>query len=207
MVKSKKMYYRSAILIASVLVVLKLTACDQSSKIEELEKYDVEMRSQMQSSTEDGRVLTEVAGKAVAPVTQQKIGSNHLDQAAQPYAGRYHVSVSCEDPIVKCNGGSADFILNLLPDGTAHRTIIHLGTITFESHQQYRQDRWIYHPEMNQIILQRANGVEFLYTVNGVNSIVMDRRKIRDYSPKNIEYFAQGGAYPLHDYVLKRKVD
>ena len=204
MLQSKKLINRSALFLASLLVLFELTACNQSSSTEELEKYDAEMQSQKGTVSEDARTLTEIAGKATAPVVEKTQTKSTIDEQAMPYVGRYYASISCTDPLVSCESGNADFILNLLPDGTAHRTIIYLGTITFESHQQYRQDTWSFQPELNQITLHRASGVEFFYTVQDHHTMVMNREKIRNFTQKNIDFFAQGGAFPLENYVLKR---
>ena len=185
--------------------IFNMVGCHQASSIDELERYDLEMRGNVPASSVDGRVLTDVAGKPVVPVLEEHSASHIVDKVAQPFVGRYYVSVSCDDPMVSCDSGTADFILNLLPDGTAHRTIIHLGTITFESHKQYRQDTWSYQPELNQITLHRATGVEFYYNVTDQDTIVMNREKIRNFTEKNIEYFNQGGAFPLQDYRLVKK--
>ena len=71
MLQSKKLINRSALFLASLLVLFELTACNQSSSTEELEKYDAEMQSQKGTVSEDARTLTEIAGKATAPVVEK----------------------------------------------------------------------------------------------------------------------------------------
>lgn len=204
MLKFKKLCYRSALIFVVLLVLFNLNKCDHSTLVDTLEAYDVEMQAKKEVSNAEGIVLADVAGQATAPSSEKSLTHLSVEHAAQPYVGRYHVSVSCQDPLVSCKNGSADFILNLLPDGTAHRTIIHLGTITFESVKQYRQDKWSYQPELNQITLHRASGVEFFYTIKDNNTIVMNRNKIRNYTQKNIKFFSRGGAFPMKSYELKR---
>lgn len=204
MLQSKKRINRSVVLFASLLMLFELTACNQSSSIEELEKYDAEMQRQNGTSNQDARALTDIAGKATAPAAEKTLTHSAVNQQAIPFVGRYYASISCADPLVSCDSGSADFILNLLPDGTAHRTIVYLGAITFASDQQYRQDTWSYQPELHQITLHRASGVEFFYTVKDNKAMVMNREKIRTFTQTNIDFFEQGGAFPLEDYVLKR---
>lgn len=204
MLKTKKRIRRSSLFLASCLVILAITGCNSSSSTEALEKYDAEMQSQKGISNEEGRTLTDIAGQATVPVFEKHQTKSSIDEQAMPYVGRYYVSISCDDPLVSCESGHADFILNLLPDGTAHRTIIHLGTITFESHKQYRQDTWSYQPELKQITLHRANGVEFFYTMKDTHTMVLNREKVRNFTQTNIDFFAQGGAFPLENYVLKR---
>lgn len=204
MLQTEKPIQRSALFLASCLVLIELAGCSQSTSTEALEKYDAEMQRQRNVSNEEGRTLTDIAGKATAPALEKTLSKASIDPQAVPYVGRYYASISCEDPLVSCESGHADFILNLLPDGTAHRTIIHLGTITFESHKQYRQDTWSYQPELKQITLHRASGVEFFYTMQDTNTMVLNREKVRNFTQTNIDFFAQGGAFPLENYVLKR---
>lgn len=67
--------------------------------------------------------------------TADAAGSRHTapDSPVPAYArnfiGRYHANIPCEDDFVACEKGTAEFILNLLPDGTVHRSIIHYGKI------------------------------------------------------------------------------
>lgn len=204
MLVSKKLFIRSALVSVGILVLFELSACNHASSIEDLEKYDAEMQSQRGSLEAEGRTLTDIAGKATMPIVDKDHQQKSIPPDAMPFVGRYYASISCEDPLVSCDQGNADFILNLLPDGTAHRTIIHLGTITFESHKQYRQDTWSYQPELNQITLHRASGVEFFYNIEDKNTMVMNREKIRTFTSKNVEFFAQGGAFPIKSYALKR---
>ena len=63
-----------------------------------------------------------MAGQATAPIqtvaTEHHIPANHLS-----YVGRYTTQISCEDKFVMCERGTVDYILTLLPEGTAHRIL------------------------------------------------------------------------------------
>lgn len=188
-----------------LLVFFMLSACDRSGAVDELERYEKEMQNGSITSDDNGQLLNEVAGRSIAP-SKVHSSTDHSDlmrPEALAYVGRYHVSVGCDDPLAMCEDGSSEFILNLLPDGTAHRTINHLGAITFESKRQYQQDRWTFEPELNQITLHRANGVKFFYQVAD-QKLVMDRDKIRQGTQANIDYFDKGGAFPSQVYVLQK---
>lgn len=204
MLKFKKLCYRSALIFVVLFVVFNFNKCDHSTLVATLEAHDAEMQAKKELSHAEGLILAEIAGQATAPAFEKVLTSLTVEHEAEPYVGRYHVSVSCQDPFVSCDNGSADFVLNLLPDGTAHRTIIHLGTITFESVKQYRQDKWSYQPELEQITLHRASGVEFFYNIKDSHTIVMNIEKILNSSNQNIKFFSQGGAFPMKAYELKR---
>lgn len=186
------------------MLILLLSQCDHAKSVDQLEKYETEMSVKVGAISPEGLALAELAGQATVPMIEKSVIQANIDHTAQSYVGRYHVSISCQDPMVSCQSGTADFILNLLPDGTAHRTIIHFGTITFESIKQYRQDAWSYQPELQQITLHRANGVEFFYNIKESDRTIMNLNKIRNFSKRNRDFFSQGGAFPLHAYELKR---
>ena len=191
----------------SMLVVLGLTGCDFKTHIEFPKKEETKNTfdmSQDENEPVEGRKLIDIAGQAIAPE------SNDIDHAsilvsedARRYVGRYKVKVSCTDPIVYCEKGTADFILNLLEDGTAHRTITYLGTITYASAQQYRQDTWTLDEDNHQIVLHRASGVEFFYDIDKNKNLVMNLERIANASPTNIAFFQEGNPFPHAAYVLK----
>lgn len=152
----------------------------------------------------EGRALMDVAlGQSSHIVAEQKM-SIGLPKEALPYVGRYAVKISCEDGFVYCDEGEADLIISLLPNGFAHRMIVYLGSITFASNRQYRQDRWSYDPYVHQITLHRANGVEFFYDIDKENNIVMDLEEIANATEINRQYFAEGNPFPLQAYMLKK---
>ena len=41
----------------------------------------------------------------------------------------YHTRISCEDNFADCETGEAEYILNLLPDGTAYWNVVHFGRV------------------------------------------------------------------------------
>ena len=190
-----------------MLVVLGLTGCDFKTHIEFPKKEETKNTfdmSQDENEPVEGRKLIDIAGQAIAPE------SNDIDHAsilvsedARRYVGRYKVKVSCTDPIVYCEKGTADFILNLLEDGTAHRTITYLGTITYASAQQYRQDTWTLDEDNHQIVLHRASGVEFFYDIDKNKNLVMNLDRIANGTEVNRVYFQEGNPFPHEAYVLK----
>lgn len=184
--------------------MLALTACDHARQVESpVSDEHVTLKSEKEKNNNaEGKRLTEVAGQATIPTVEQKKVENIIPKIAEPFVGRYKTIVSCDDPIVFCKEGTADFILNLLPDGTAHRTITYLGKITFASDKQYRQDRWLYDEKSHEIILSRASGVEFFYNIDQDKKLTMNLTKIANATETNRQFFAEGNPFPQKAYVL-----
>ncbi len=188
------------------LLALGMVACNQ----EQFSEISADENATFQTASKDdyepvtGKKLTDVAGQTAVPIEEEGLSVSVSDNAL-PYVGRYHVVVDCKDPIVYCEKGTADFILNLLPDGTAHRTIIHAGSITFASEHQYRQDHWKYDDINHQIILLRMNGVEFFYDIDKDKNLMMNLDKIANASEVNKKFFQDGHPFPHEAYVIKRE--
>lgn len=134
--------------------------------------------------------------------TRQRISNIVLSAQEKQYVGRYQTVIDCEDQFVSCNQGTADFMLHLLEDGTAHRSVIHSGKITFHSAEQHRQDQWSYDSTRHQIILQRANGVKFFYDIPHEGQLQMNLEKTAHATVKNRAYFTAGYALPAKAYTL-----
>lgn len=185
------------------LFVFGITACSDDH-----DNVSTEQQETFQTASKDdyepltGKKLTDVAGQVATPIDEEGL-ADHISDNALPYVGRYRVVVSCKDPIVFCEQGTADFILNLLPDGTAHRTVIHLGTITFASENQYRQDYWKYDELNHQIILKRVSGVEFFYDIDKDKNLTMNLDRIANATDVNRTFFQEGNPFPHEAYKLK----
>ena len=151
-----------------------------------------------------GQKLTDAAARTVLSDGSDEASLQQpLDATALTYAGRYQASISCEDAFARCEQGNAEFILNLLPDGTAHRTFIHMGRVEFSSSRQYRQDHWRYDAEHHQIILHRESGVEFYYDLDPQHNLIINLELIANASAKNQEYF-NSHPFPQKAYTLQR---
>ncbi len=181
-------------------------ACHNADSIAEIEATQ-STQLDHQNIPETGHKLTDLAGKAVVPennIAEHKTASV-LNKNAAPYIGRYQVEISCSDRYVQCERGTANFILNLLADGTAHRSIVHMGKITFNSSHQYQPDRWSYDSINHQIIVRRENGVKFYYWIQPDLSLKMDLEKIAHADPLNRAFFATDNPLPQQAYVLVKK--
>ncbi|MCO8056260.1 hypothetical protein [Acinetobacter towneri] len=164
----------------SIWSAVALLGCDDS----QLEQAAVQKYTE-QAET---KRLTEVAGQATAPIqtaaTEHHIPENHLT-----YVGRYTIQISCEDKFVMCERGKVDYILTLLPDGTAHRIFVNAGQISYDNKKKYRKDLWFYDEDAHQIVVARSTGVSFYYNVDHENNLIMDRNKIAIATENNREYF------------------
>lgn len=182
-----------------VLLMLSLIACDSQYSSHNPIIDDV-LRDKIAQQVE-GQKLRQIASEVVVP-GRGRVSNAKVPEQARPYVGRYKVEMRCEDPFINCEQGTADFIISLLEDGTAHRSIIYLGSIQFASEEQHREDTWSYDPNTHQIILHRASGVEFFYDIDADGNIVMDLDKIANATPINREYFAEGHRFPTQAYKL-----
>ncbi len=196
-----------------------LSACDysknsnqqDSAHTENMSVKHVAADSVQHEAIQSGKKLTEVAGQATLPTAAEV---NDLDQPeisreAQAFVGRYHTQISCIDPFAMCDQGSSEFIINLLPDGTAHRTFVYMGKMTYEkneikSNRSYQKNTWIYDEKNHEIIINRIEGIKFFYHVDAEKNLVMDVDQILNATEENKQYFKQNNIAPTKAYVLKR---
>jgi len=154
--------------------------------------------------------LTEVAGQATLPTINKFVPSDEIDKIptkAEAFVGRYHAQIDCEDPFAMCNKGNAEFIINLLADGTAHRTFVYMGKVTndsniIKSNRTYQKNTWIYDEATHEIIVNRIEGIQFFYKVDSQHNLVMDLDKILNGTEANRLYFRQHNLAPTKAYVL-----
>jgi len=165
------------------------------------------------ANASEGKKLTDLAGQATLPAMVEMKGqdqqSDVVSTKAEAFVGRYHVQMSCEDPFAKCEKGSAEFIINLLPDGTAHRTFVYMGKMTYENNdikpnRGYQKNTWVYDEVNHEIVINRIEGIQFYYKVDAQNDLVMDIDKIVNGTEENRLYFSQHHTAPTKAYVLKK---
>lgn len=194
-------YWGIATFILCVLGFIALSSCSRPTTVEVPDESKINPERSV--SDAEGQRLTDVASRATMPsFEREEVTSNPIAEDLQKYVGRYHVEISCDDPIVRCDSGHAEFILNLLPDGSAHRIIIHLGKITSATNSQYRDDLWSYDTEANQIIIHRSNGVELFYDIDKDQNLMFSIEKTEQFSDVNKTFFSEGNPRPLRPYKL-----
>nr|WP_218950427.1 hypothetical protein [Acinetobacter sp. YH1901141] len=184
----------SNICAVSIWSAVALLGCDDS----QLEHAAVQKYTE-QAET---KRLTEVAGQAIAPM-QMAATEHHIPENLLTYVGRYTVQISCEDKFVMCESGKVDYILTLLPDGTAHRIFVNAGQISYDNKKKYRKDLWFYDEDAHQIVVARASGVNFYYNVDQDHNLIMDKNKIAIATENNREYF-KSNPLPSQNYHLIR---
>lgn len=189
------------IVLGLVVLKLSLAACD--SQYSRHNPITDELLREKITQQVEGQKLRQIASEVVVP-GRTRISNSKVPEQARPYIGRYKAVVRCDDPFIDCEKGTADFIISLLEDSTAHRSIIYLGSIQFVSEDQYRQDVWSYDEQSHQIILYRSNGVEFFYNIDVDGSLTMDLEKIAHATAANREYFAKGNRFPTEAYKLTK---
>lgn len=205
--------------ILSMSICLGLVACDSQSSTDQEHAADSQNSlSKVEQDSPSQRVntaksLTEVAGQATLPAASELKNTNQQTQPlpakAESFVGRYHAQISCTDHFVNCEKGNAEFIINLLPDGTAHRNIVYMGKMTYENNEikpnrSYQKNTWVYDELTHEIIINRIEGIQFFYKVNADGNLVMDLDKILNSSESNRHYFKQNNAAPEKAYVLKK---
>ncbi|MEQ1388771.1 hypothetical protein ABLT88_04555 [Acinetobacter radioresistens] len=156
-----------------------------------------------------GRKLTEVAGRASLPVLQNEQNEEVRSTNLQ-YAGRYYTQVPCQDAFVNCGKGRAEYILNLLPDGSAHRMIATFGRVQpgvdrpdIAQRRFYRKDHWSVDQAKNEIIVHLAEGLNFYYRVDPKQNLVMNLYKtLHANDQRVIQTFIQQHPLPEQPYKL-----
>ena len=206
MVNLYKFSFRSVALALTFSGFVLISGCDRSASFDDLEKQTEVFKAEQHTTMEgQGRKLTDIAGRATLPPPEKNsLKKLKLSAQAQQLVGRYRVVIHCDDPFAQCDQGNAEFVLNLLPNGSAHRTFIHMGKVTYSSDNRYHKDIWVYDRHLNQVILIRGSGVQFYYDINAEHNLVMNLEKIANFTPENRQFFIDGNPFPQHAYVLKK---
>lgn len=159
---------------------------------------------------QSGKKLTELAGQASMPDNE---AASTVQQASAedkaPYIGRYHVQISCKDDFVQCSEGSAEYILTLLADGSAYRSIIYTGKLFSEKMAEdrrirtYRRDTWTVNPESAELVVHLEEGAKFYYRVDQQHNLILDIDRTLDLNNQtNQHFFAAGYPMPTQAYRL-----
>ena len=156
---------------------------------------------------EQGQTLSDMALQIALPKPSH-LNVKKVTEREMPFVGRYHARISCDEYFVHCDQGSVEFILNLLPDGTAHRSIVRYGRIYYDTstsddhNKVYRRDTWSMSEEGKEIVVHFGEGVDFYYVIDKGRNLKMDVNKIADGRNKN--FFEQGYTEPTQEYILVR---
>ena len=193
-----------------------LTSCEptQTLSISELKRNQVQDSLKSNDNTildNEGVNLIDVVSQSTVPQQHQRSTTHHVMQppSAQQlqYVGRYKTEMSCNMALFACGDGDVDYILNLLPDGSAHRSIVHLGKlygIQSGMIKNYRKDFWSYDAACDQIVVHFVEGVDLIYNVDQQKNLLLALDKTLRLDKANNNYFANPYLAPSYAYQLKK---
>lgn len=201
------------------LLLSALSACDQEQviKLQQFEQAESPVESAMQidiAEIEDeiqGMKLIDVVNQVALPPqhhpqhTQASIGP--VSEAQSKYVGRYHVEMTCEASQIPCQQGTVQYIVNLLPDSTSHRIILHLGKVyadQLDPIRSYRKDLWDYDEQLHEIVIHMSEGADLFYRIDAEDNLEMDLDKTLNNTPFNQAFFKSQYPLPNFSYQLKR---
>lgn len=195
-------------------VLLLLVGCGQ-----EQEQQAVQAASAPQATVVDATVHESKAATLADVISQSHLphdthkpypqdGEQRISSLQLSYAGRYYTTMSCEEALIRCQHGQVQYILNLLPDGTAHRMLVRPGRVYVRHEgpvQSYRQDLWSFDPETHEVIIHLREGVEVFYLVDQQHNLQMELDKTLNYDENNKQFFSIH--YPAPSYAYKLTKD
>ena len=217
---SDRSKHRLTRVISLGLLLSALTACDQEQAVK-LQQFEQEGDTLVESALlldvaeiEDeiqGMKLIDVVSQVALPPpqhpqhTQASIGP--VSAAQLKYAGRYHVEMTCEESQIPCKQGTVQYIVNLLPDSTSHRIILHLGKVyadQLDPIRSYRKDLWDYDETLHEIVIHMVEGADLFYQIDAEHNLQMDLDKTLNYNAFNQAFFKNQYPLPNFSYRLKR---
>lgn len=195
--------YGLCLLLSNLLILI---ACnDQSPLDDSMKSKGNSVSLEEDRDVQSAKKLSDVIGGISHTMTphHETTVKTTISKEAMPFVGRYQTKIACSDKIVHCNNGKTDIILNLLADGTAHRTIIHLGQITHAENVQYSKDKWTYDPKNHEIVLERGNQVKYFFNTDHKDQLILNASKVIS-AKENQAFFKKGNPKPMHNYVLNK---
>lgn len=190
------------------------TALEQSAQ-SEVDHMAIEPPVELQiiEESHSGVKLIDVVNQATMPLenhhsihTENESHPNDLQLRAK-YAGRYYGKINCETTLSSCEKGEVEYVLNLLEDGSAFRTIIQQGKIYVDegkATQSYRQDAWSFDPFEDDLVIHLKEGVELFFDVDEESSLRLDVNKTVNYNLENRIYFEPRLPQRHESYILRK---
>jgi len=159
------------------------------------------------------KTLDDVAGRTFLPNNSQD-QIQKLSGTSLQYVGRYHTRISCADTFADCESGEAEYILNLLADGSAYWNVIHYGRIGTKDgsksaavNQLCPTLTWkVDDIEHDLIIHCPTSDVNFYFNIDSAQLLSVNVEKLfySDYG-KNREFLEQNYFVPTKAYILKKE--
>lgn len=155
-----------------------------------------------------GTKLIDVVNQATVPSHsgyQQQYIQQSKTSLRSEYAGRYHGKINCEKTLFSCEKGEVEYVLNLLEDGKAFRTIIPQGKIYVDEGkdtQSYRQDYWEFDPQEDDLVIYLKESAKLFFDVDDQNNLHLDVQKTLSYDHYNSQVFGSKLALEYESYML-----
>lgn len=212
-------YFRFSCALGLSILLVFLTACErrQSTSLSELKRNQEQNAAAVKQAKAlpdngGGVTLIDVVNQSAVPKYHHEPQAHqHSSRASEQqlqYVGRYHTEMSCADSLLQCEDGNVDYILNLLPDGSAHRSIVHLGRVYSVKTgivKTYRKDSWSYDAESNEIIVHLIEGADLIYQIGLQQDLILALDKTLNKNKINNDFFEN--RYPLPSYAYHLKKD
>lgn len=199
-------------LVVTVLSVM-LFGCDNHQTEQDIiSNHSQNIHRPNNDASNEGSKLVDVAGQATVPIAH---GASDqivpvLSKEEVPYVGRYHVYVPCTDAFARCQqaSGQVDYIISLLPDGSAFRQRVSFGRIQIDERQNtktYNPDTWHLNKENNQIVLKVFAGGNLYFNIINKDHLKMNLDHIvHANSGLNREQLGEDFILPGAEYTLTR---
>lgn len=188
---------------------------ESPQQADQVEQLDLEQSGESEATDDamSGVKLIDVVNQATLPKetqrSQHSLHNQHLDYAdlRAKYAGRYYGKINCETTLTSCEKGEVEYVLNLLEDGSAFRTIIQQGKIYVDegnTTQSYRQDAWIFDPHEDDLVIHLKEGVELYFDVDEESNLRLDVNKTVNYDFENRTFFQPRLPAQYESYILRK---
>ncbi|MNU55474.1 hypothetical protein D3C71_445550 [compost metagenome] len=201
-------------LVVGTMMCLTLSACDinHTSSKDHSSANSKNEENLIKSSTTI-KTLDDVAGRTFLP-EENLDQTKKLSGISLQYVGRYHTRISCEDAFADCESGEAEYILNLLPNGSAYWNVIHFGRVGSKDGAKSTAINQLC-PDLNWKVDEREHeltihcplsNVNFYFTIDSKKRLIVNLEKLfySDYG-KNREFLEQNYFVPKQAYVLTKE--
>lgn len=203
-------------LVVGTMMCLTLSACDinhtNSKDHSSPSSSSIDEENLIKNSTST-KTLDYVAGRTFLP-EENLDQTKKLSGISLQYVGRYHTRISCKDAFADCESGEAEYILNLLPNGSAYWNVIHFGRVGSKDGVKSTAVNQLC-PDLNWKVDEREDEltihcplskVNFYFKTDSRKRLIMNLEKLfySDYG-KNREFLEQNYFVPKQAYVLTKE--
>lgn len=203
-------------LVVVAAMCMTLSACDinhTNSKDHPTASSNSNHEENLIKSSASIKTLDYVAGRTFLPEDTSD-QTQKLNAASLQYVGRYHTRISCEDAFADCESGEAEYILNLLPNGSAYWNVVHFGRVGSKDgsksaavNQLCPTLNWKVDEKEHELTIQcPLSKVNFYFNLDANKRLVTNLEKLlySDYG-KNREFLEQNYFVPNRAYVLTKE--